>query len=120
MTGDVWIRGVRRTRVLQSHGCAARRHLAGGNGRKEPVDEQLVQIVAVKLATNGTSDQTGSLAEDGYRMCVLVGVCEQRLLRQTALMPQGLQLPRVDPVTLALESLLHETCEGEVHVVAAE
>ena len=48
------------------------------------------------------------------------GLREQRLLRDAALVPQRLQLPRVDAMAFALEALLHDAREGEVHVVAAE
>ena len=48
------------------------------------------------------------------------GSREQRLLRDAALVPQRLQLPRVDAVAFALEALLHDAREREVHVVAAE
>src|SRR5262249_3440243 len=87
VTCDGGIRGIWKPQLLQPHGRAPRRHLAGGNRWKEAVDEHLVQIVAVKLTANGASDQTGSFAEDRYRMYVLVGPCEQRLLGQTALVP---------------------------------
>ncbi len=53
-------------------------------------------------------------------MLVAVGLREQRLLRDAALVPQRLQLPGVDAVAFPLEALLHEAGEGEVHVVAAE
>ena len=53
-------------------------------------------------------------------MCFLVGPREQRLFRDAALVPQRLQLPRVDAVAFPLEALLHDAREREVHVVAAE
>ena len=53
-------------------------------------------------------------------MRVLVGLREQRLLRDAALVPQRLQLPGVDAMAFPLEALLHDAREREVHVVAAE
>src|SRR5207344_2252553 len=78
------------------------------------------EIAAPKISANRAADEPRALAEDGDRVGVLVGLREQRLLRYAALVPQGLHLPRVNPMPFALEALLHDAREGEVHVVAAE
>ena len=47
-------------------------------------------------------------------------IAEERFLREPRLVPQPVQLPRVDLVALLLEAHLQHAREGEVHVVAAE
>ena len=51
---------------------------------------------------------------------VCVGIGEERLLRQPALVPQPVQVPRVDAMAGGLEPLLQHARQRQVHVVAAE
>ena len=49
-----------------------------------------------------------------------IRVGEQRFLRRPALVPQRVQLPGIDAVPVALEPLLHQARQRQIHVVAAE
>ena len=48
------------------------------------------------------------------------GVAEQRLLREPGLVPEAVQLPGVDLVPGALQPLLEQPRQRQIHVVAAE
>ena len=83
MTRDSRIGGIRQPKLLQSRSRAARRHLAGGNGRKETIDEDLVQIkqsVAQLITVLG--QESGVIARSGpsVRMQGVLARMEQLIL----------------------------------------
>ena len=120
MAGDRGIGSVRQTELLQSRLAAPRRHVGGAGGREEAIEQHLVQIGAVERGPNRAANQPAALAEDRDRMLVAVRLREQRLLGDPALMPQRLELPGVDAVTVAFQALLGAAGQRQIHVVAAK
>ena len=120
MTSDRRICRVRQSELLKPGKAATRRHLIGRDDGKESVPQDGVEILASKLPTDRATDQARAFAEDGYRVGTLPSLREQRFLRDAALVPQRVQLPRIQMVPLFHEALLHDTCEREIHVVATE
>src|SRR4029079_11199171 len=84
------IRGVREPELLQSRGLPSRWHVPRPDDGKEPVEEHLIEILPAKRRTKGAADETAAFAEDRDRVVAAIGMREQRLFRDAALVPQGL------------------------------
>ena len=79
-----------------------------------------MQVVPRHLRGDRAAYQPRATAEHGHRLRRDRLVLEQPLLRRPALMPELLQLPRVDAVPGRLELLLDPARQRQVHVVAAQ
>src|SRR5687767_158514 len=97
---DGRIRRVGQTKLLEPPEPPTCRHLVGADRREESIDEDRIEIGASKLSANRAADEPCALAKRRDRVGILAGIGEQRLLRDSALVPQGLQLPRVDAMAV--------------------
>src|SRR5439155_23187395 len=120
LSRDGGIGRIREAELLKTGDWAPRRHLVASDQRKKAVDQHLIQLLAAELPANRVPDQLRPFSEHRDRMRLTIQLREQRLFCHPTLVPQRLQLPRINPVTFTLEALLHDARQGEVHVVAAE
>src|ERR1700726_3906502 len=120
MTGHRGIRGIWQPELLQPRLSSSRRHINGGDRREEAVEQRLIQIGALERRGDRSADQPAAFAEDRDWMLGAIRLSEQHLLGDAALMPQGVELPPIDAVTLVFEALLCDAGQCQIHVVAAE
>ena len=112
--------GIWQAELLQSHRSSSCRHLIGADSRQESVEQHLIEVHPAQRRPDGAADQFRAFSENRHGMLGAIRGGEQRLLRHPALVPQRLQLPGVDAMTIQLEPLLNQPREREIHVVAAE
>ena len=108
--------------LLQTRRCRRRAGMSVARDRREEsVEQHLIEIGAAKRRANRAADQPAALAEHRDRMLVTVRLREQRLLRDAALVPQRLQLPRCRCGDLSLSRrCCSDARQRQIHVVAAE
>src|SRR5271165_162011 len=123
-TGQVFrnrsIGSVRQPEFLKSASPLSHRHLGTGYLRKETFYQHAVQILTQQFCLDRAADQFASFAQQRYVLLLRFGMLEQILLRCPALVPEPLQLIRVNTMPLSLQLLLQQSCQGKVHVVAAQ
>src|SRR5215207_7279999 len=102
---------VRQPQLLKPDAPLTRRHLVAPDGGEEAVGEDALKVFAAQLRLDRPADELRALAEQRDRLLLALRLGEQFLLRQTALVPEPLQLPRVHAVALLFEALLQQPRE---------
>jgi hypothetical protein len=95
-------------------------HFVTSHFREESFDKDAVQVFAQQFGFDSPANQLASFAEQGDILLLGLGMFEQVLLCGPALVPQTLQLIRVDGLPLRFKLLLDQSSQGKVHVVTAE
>ena len=114
------IGGVGQTDLLKPDSALTRRHLLARRYRKESVEEDAVHVVHREHCRDRAADQFRAAAEERDRPLAFGRVRQKRLFGDARLVPQPVQLPRVDTMARGFEPALQKTREREIHVVAAE
>src|SRR5206468_5984850 len=109
MAGHRRVGGIRQTELLQPRRSSPRGHVLGAHGREKAVEQHLIQIFAPQRRADRPANEPGAFAEDSHWMLGALGLRIERLLRHAALVPQRMQLPGVDAMTVALEPLPDQT-----------
>ena len=118
--GDRGIGGIGQAQLLQADPTRPLRPRIGADHREEALDQRVDQLVARELGGDRAADQARAPAQYGDGLGLDASPLEEPLLADPALVPELLELPRVDAVAGALELLLQPSRERQIHVVAAQ
>ena len=121
MTRDRRIGGVRQADFLQADAPPCLRHVLARYRREEAFEQHAIEIVAGQGGLDRSTDQSRAAAENRDGM---LGFVESgwsiAFFRDAALLPQRVELHRVELRVLLGELRLDSAREREIHVVAAE
>ena len=120
MPGDGCVRRIRQPDFLETHAPQTFRHRVARHRREEPLEQHSIHVVNRQRGLDCAANEPRPAAQQRDRPLGLFGVRQERFLREPGLMPQAVQLPRVDLVSGRFETLLQQTGQREIHVVAAE
>ena len=118
--GDRGIGGIGQAQLLQADPARPLGPRIRADHREEALDQRVDQLVARELGGDRAADQPRAPAQYGDGLGLDASPLEEPLLADPALVPELLELPRVDAVAGALELLLQPSRERQIHVVAAQ
>ena len=120
MTRDSGIGGVGQPDLGEAH-LAALRHIVARHRRQKTLVQKTLDVFGRKLGLDGPPHQSRAAAQDRHRLLALLVVLrEQPLLGQPALLPQRVQLHRVELGPFGGQLLLQMPGQREIDIVASQ
>src|SRR5690242_17009966 len=107
MPRDRRVRRERQTELAQAGVGRGRRTHAGIDHRQEAVEQQRIHLVAAELGADGAADQLLAATEDYQRHAVGRLAAEQLLLGLATRQDQTAELPGVESLAVARQTLAH-------------
>ena len=121
MLGDGGIGSIVQTHFHQCGAALALRSSIALHDREKTFEQKVAYFIARHFPAQSAANQTGSAAQDGERILRRLFVARPAaFLRSTALLPERMELDRIELDVLLRELLLGMARHREIHVVAAE